>query len=136
MNKFSKDWESSIKVKNSLIHGKGMFAKNIIPKNELVLVIRGEVISGEECEKRELEKNNVYIFWNGKTYIDTINTKVIKYINHDCDPNCEVFERDEESLNLVAIKDIMVGEEITMDYGYEEIYENCNCRTCISPGKA
>lgn len=131
MQNFTKDWESSIKVKKSVIHGKGMFAKTDIPKDELVIVIRGEVISGKECERREWEENNVYIFWNGRTYIDTVDTKIIKYINHDCDPNCEVFERDKESLNLVSIKEIKKGEEITMDYGYEEIYEDCNCRTCM-----
>lgn len=127
---FDRDWETHIIVKNSRIHGKGIFANKNIPKEELVMVIRGEVISGKECERREEEDNNVYIFWNGRYYIDTVKTKKIKYINHDCEPNCYVDDRDKESLNLISLRDIKKGEEITMDYGYEEIYEDCQCYTC------
>ncbi len=130
--KFSRDWEESVEVKGSKIHGKGIFTSKNIPKNELVLVIKGELITGKECERREEEDDNVYIFWNGRYYIDTANTEKIKYINHDCDPNCIVLERDKESLNLVSCREIKTGEEITMDYGYDEIYEECKCNTCTS----
>jgi hypothetical protein len=94
------------------------------------MIISGEVISGDECERREEEENNVYIFWNGDNYIDTSNTDKIKYINHKCDFNCDVIERDEESLYLTAYRDIKKGEELTIDYGYDEIYEYCNCTLC------
>jgi SET domain-containing protein len=40
-------------------------------------------------------------------------------------------DRDDETLNLVAIKDIYPDDEITIDYGYEEIYEDCTCRSCL-----
>ncbi|MGD8779474.1 MAG: SET domain-containing protein-lysine N-methyltransferase [Ignavibacteria bacterium] len=130
VKKFNRDWEDSIVVKKSKIHGKGIFASKNIPKDELVMIIKGEVITGKECERREEEDNNVYIFWNGRYYIDTVNTEKIKYINHDCNPNCIVLERDKESLNLVSSREIKKDEEITMDYGYDEIYEECRCRTC------
>lgn len=130
--KYSRDWDSSVEVRDSKIHGKGIFSNAFIPKGELVMIISGDVIDGDECERREDEEDNVYIFWNGDTYIDTNNSEKIRYINHDCDPNCEVMDRDEETLNLVAIKDIYPEEEITIDYGYEEIYEGCTCRTCIN----
>lgn len=131
-NKYSFDNEDKVIVKDSLIHGKGIFASCNINAGELVMIIRGELIDGYECEKREEEDNNVYIFWNGDNYIDTVMTDKIKYINHDCNPNCEVQDRDEESLNLVSKRLIKTGEEITMDYGYEEIYEDCKCMTCNS----
>lgn len=133
--KYSKDWEEHIFVKDSPIHGKGIFSSVNIPEDSLVMVIRGEVIDGFECERREEEENNVYIFWNGDYYIDTFKTDKIKYINHDCEPNCLVLDRDNESLNLVSLRAIEPGEEITMDYGYEEIYENCSCRTCAAKTK-
>jgi len=129
-NNFAKDFEEFVVVKESPIHGKGIFADAEIPAGELVMVIRGEVITGTECERREEEDNNVYIFWNGRYYIDTVNTEKIKYINHDCNPNCEVQDRDRETLNLVSKRTIVQGEEITMDYGYDEIYEDCQCLTC------
>ena len=133
--KFVRDWEDSVVVRDSKIHGKGIFSSGFIPKDELVMVISGDVIDGDECERREEEENNVYIFWNGDTYIDTDKYGKIRYVNHDCDPNCEVMDRDEETLNLVAIKDICPDDEITIDYGYEEIYEDCTCATCLTKSR-
>ncbi len=124
------DYGNRIIVRDSNIHGMGIFTTSDIPKNSLIMIISGEVISGDECERREEEENNVYIFWNGDNYIDTSNTDKIKYINHKCDFNCDVIERDEESLYLTAYRDIKKGEELTIDYGYDEIYEYCNCTLC------
>ena len=121
--------EQDIHVQDSGIHGSGLFTSVDIKAGQPIMVISGEVISGDECERRE-EEGNVYIFWNGDTYIDTSNTEKIKYINHDCDFNCLVEERDEYTLLLVAAKDISAGEELTIDYGYEEIYESCRCTAC------
>ena len=122
--------EKFVEVKDSEIHGFGIFTSVDIPKDTPIMVIEGEVISGEECERREDEEDNVYIFWNGDTYIDTAMTDKIKFINHNCDYNCEVEDRDENSLLLIADRDISAGEELTIDYGYEEIYENCQCSHC------
>lgn len=127
---FERNWEDNVIVLESPLHGKGIFAQCDIPEGELVMIIKGEVISGKECERREEEEDNVYIFWNGRYYIDTANTDKIKYINHQCDPNCEVLDRDRDSLNLVSTREIKAGEEITMDYGYDEIYEICTCEFC------
>ncbi|MCF8260708.1 MAG: SET domain-containing protein [Melioribacteraceae bacterium] len=122
--------ESSIVVKDSAIHGKGIFASKNISAGQLIMFIEGEVISGEECERREEEENNVYIFWNGNNYIDTAGTDKIKFINHHCDPNCEVTDGDTNTLQLIAKRKIYSGEEILMDYGYDEIYEQCTCSKC------
>jgi SET domain-containing protein len=124
-----KYFEEFLEAKESDIHGKGMFTTVDIPEGEIIMMISGEVISGDECERRE-ELGNVYIFWNGDTYIDVENTDKIKYINHKCDCNCEVGDRDESSLYLIAARNISAGEELTIDYGYEEIYEMCKCRLC------
>ncbi|HED37932.1 MAG TPA: SET domain-containing protein [Ignavibacteria bacterium] len=130
MRKQNEDFEKFISVKKSSVHGKGIFTPVDIPRNKIIMPIIGEVISGNECERREDEENNVYIFWNGDTYIDTAMTDKIKYINHNCDFNCDVIERDKNSLSLIAYRNIKAGEELTIDYGYEEIYEDCKCGKC------
>lgn len=121
-----------ILVKESDIHGKGIFAAQFIPEGTLILIIEGEVINENECMRREDEEDNVYIFWNGDNYIDTSNSTDIKYINHSCDNNCEVLDNDEKSLKLIASRDILPEEELTIDYGYDEIYEFCSCVICKS----
>ncbi len=120
-----------VSVKDSPLHGKGIFSNQFIPADTLILVIKGEEIDGIECERRENEEDNVYIFWNGEdSYIDTYNSDKIKFINHDCKPNCYVDNDEEDNLCLYALRDINKDEELTIDYGYDEIYENCNCSSC------
>lgn len=137
MNNILNDFEQSIIVRESEIHGKGLFSSVFIPAGEQIMLIKGEMISGDECERRENEEDNVYIFWNGDDcYIDTSATEKIKYINHNCEYNCDVADNDEESLILIAYKNILPGDELTIDYGYEEIYEECNCSVCMSTAQS
>ncbi len=124
--------EDFLFIDNSKIEGKGLFTSIQILENQKILVISGEVIDEDECLRREIEENNVYIFWNDHSYIDTANTKKIKFINHSCKPNCYVASRDENSLYLVAATNIIPNEELTIDYGYEEIYADCKCDYCKS----
>ena len=124
-------FEKYIEVKESSVHGKGLFAKTNIPEGEVLTIIKGEFIDGFECERRE-EENNNYIFWHcDDNYIDVKNESM-KYINHECNPNCHVDEGNETTLILISSKSIKAGEEITIDYDYEEIYINCNCFSCQS----
>ncbi len=129
MIRAEKDFENLVYVKESGIHGLGLFSSIKISAGETIMIIKGEAISGDECERREEDENNVYIFWNGDDcYIDTAMTDKIKYINHKCDYNCEVADGDETSLLLVATRDIEPNEELTIDYGYEEIYVDMQVR--------
>jgi len=84
------------------------------------------------CHEVDDEEDNIYIFWNGDDcYIDTSMTKKIRYINHDCDFNCDVVENGRGGLMLIAYHTIEAGEELTIDYGYDDIYENCECKSCL-----
>jgi len=131
MNGSNSLFEKYIEVKESAVHGKGLFAKVDIPEEEVVAVIRGDYIDGFECERREEEDNN-YIFWHcDDNYIDVKNESM-KYLNHECEPNCYVDGGDETTLHLISSRPIKAGEEITIDYAYEEIYLSCNCFSCKS----
>ncbi len=118
-----------IVVLDSPIQGKGIFTTKPCEAGEVLMIIAGETINADECLRREDEEANVYIFYNDDdTYIDTAMTEKIRYINHSCEPNAEVKDRDRDSLYLVALRSIEAGEEITIDYDYEEIYEMCFTR--------
>ncbi|MBC8043058.1 MAG: SET domain-containing protein [Rhizobacter sp.] len=113
-------------VQNSSIEGKGIFTAKSAAAGERLMIITGETIDDEESDRREDEENNFYIFWNGDNcYIDTAQTEKIKFINHSCHPNASVLDRDRDSLYLVASRNIEAGEELTIDYGYDEIYLTC-----------
>lgn len=118
---------NQLEIKESPLHGQGLFTKIDISKDSIICVIEGEVIDENECIRREEEEGNVYIFWNGNNYIDTANNPLLRNINHNCEPNCYVDDRDDNSLFLIAERDIKAGEELTIDYAYDEIYETCKC---------
>ncbi len=125
----------AIAVKESKLHGKGIFANKDFFENQTIMIIKGEVIDANECIRREEQANNVYIFYmNDDCFLDTAQTQTIKYINHSCTPNAYVDDNDESSLLLKAQQSIAIGEEITINYDYPEIFElcqnlnpDCNC---------
>ncbi len=120
-------------VCESEIHGTGLFTFTDIGTNQIIMEIDGELIDGNECVRREEEENNVYIFYkNEDEYIDSSKTNKIKFINHNCESNCEIEEDKHGRLFLLAKKNINSGEELTIDYDYEEIYEECSCRKCLN----
>ena len=92
-------------VKESGIHGKGLFAAREIN--------RGEVIG--TVSYNPIEEDGPYVLW-----IDDQGILVecdLKYINHSNEPNACYCD----DLDVVALKDINQDEEITHDYGEDWI---------------
>ncbi|PIO48961.1 MAG: hypothetical protein CMR00_02485 [[Chlorobium] sp. 445] len=115
-----------IAVQPSPIQGYGIFTLKACQQGEIIMVIDGEVIDADECMRREAEEDNVYIFYlDEHRYLDTAQSGKIRYINHSCEPNALVVERDANSLYLVAARHIQAGEELTIDYDFEDIYDLC-----------
>jgi SET domain-containing protein len=119
-----------VRIGNSRIDGQGLFAVQDITKGTRIITYIGEKITRKESARR-LETGNAYIFHlnyryalDGETLANTA-----RYINHSCDPNCEVKKMD-DTLWIVALRDIKVGEELSYNYGYDlKHYQDnpCNC---------
>ncbi len=129
-----------ILVKNSSIHRKGVFAKKDIPKDTKIIEYVGEKISRAEADRRGeevLEKSKNHTV-NGGVYIFELNKRqdidgnvpynTAKWINHSCDPNCEV-DIIRGHIWVISLKNIKKGEELTYNYGYDlENYEEHSCK--------
>jgi SET domain-containing protein len=129
-------------VRQSSIHGRGVFASRKIRKGTRIIQYIGELIDKDESnrrglalleESRETGGAAVYIFdlnekWDldgNKEYNDA------RLINHSCEPNSEMVNEEDE-LWLYALRDILPNEEISFDYGYdiEHFLEHpCRCGT-------
>lgn len=132
-------------VKESSIHNKGIFAAKDIPKGAKILEYVGEKITKRESDRRadEVLARAAKDPSSGAVYIFTLNRwhdidgdvpyNTAKYINHSCSPNCEVIQEKDDSLWIVAERDIKKGEELSYNYGYEfDAYEDHPCK-CGSP---
>jgi SET domain-containing protein len=119
-----------VRIGSSHIDGQGLFAAQDIAKGTRIIAYIGEKITRRESARR-LEAGNAYIFHLNYRYAldgETL-TNMARYINHSCDPNCEV-EKTNDILWIVALRDIKEGEELSYDYGYtlEHYKDNpCNC---------
>jgi hypothetical protein len=114
------------------IDGLGLFAMEPIKKGTYVIEYVGEIITPAEGDKR----NSRYIFSvNERVDIDgTPRWNTARYINHSCRPNCDA-EEISGRVFIQARRNIMLGEEITYDYGKEYFDEwikpkGCRCQKC------
>lgn len=121
---------NNLTVKDSSVHGMGLFSTIDHKEGQIITIISGEIINANECVKRE-DEGNVYIFYkDDDEYIDASNHSQLRYLNHSCNYNCDIDEDDNGNLILFAATDIDSGEELTIDYGYDEIYDYCSCSEC------
>jgi uncharacterized protein len=108
-------------VRNSAIHGRGVFAARKIPKGTRVIEYRGQRVTHKEVDRRyanaDDHDNHTFLFeLDEKWVIDAgVRGNAARWINHGCSPNCETVEEDER-IYIEAIRDIRRGEELTYDY--------------------
>jgi SET domain-containing protein len=117
----------SILVKDSGIHGKGVFAARDIRMGETIIHWNSctEILSEEEALALSTEEQK---------YLSYIDGQIIKFkpparfVNHSCTPNAQGGNgRD------TALRNIAAGEEITVDYDVENVTDQ-NFECCCSSG--
>ena len=118
-------------VRNSHIHGRGVFALRYIRKGTRILEYTGERIDNDEADRRyddeKMKRHHTFLFTlDKKTVIDgAIDTGGgdASFINHSCDPNCEAVITGKK-IFIHALRGIEAGEELAYDYQYERTGRN------------
>lgn len=100
-------------IKDTGKYGMGVFANENIKKRMVIKVLTGEIITFDECIKRiqsgkEEQTDSLQVGLELDMDLDELS----RTFNHSCDPNAGLSKTSE----LIAIKDILKGEEITYDY--------------------
>lgn len=118
-----------VRVQDSPIHGKGVFAARALKKGERVIEYRGDVIAQDKADELyadDGESGHTFLFTVNSDYLIDGNVRgnAAKWINHGCEPNCEAVlleaEGDDRAADRVvieALRDIGKDEELTYDYG-------------------
>ena len=117
----------------SAIDGTGGFARRDIPSRTPVIEYVGEKITKPESLRR-CEADNQFIFGlNETTDLDgNVPWNPARFLNHSCAPNCDAELRDGH-IWIIATRDIVAGEELTFNYGFDlEEYRDYPCR-CGAP---
>jgi SET domain-containing protein len=130
-----------VEVRNSEVHGRGIFAVADIAKGTRIFEYLGERISHAAADKRyedhDENDNHTFLFIvDRNTVIDAaVNGSDARFINHHCDGNCtSVIEN--RRVFIDAVRNIRPGEELGYDYeigrdkddppNVDEIYA-CRC---------
>ncbi len=110
-----------ITVRNSRIHGRGVFAAKRIPKGTRIIEYLGDRVTHAEADKRyddhDPNDNHTFLFIvDPRTVIDAgVGGNAARFINHSCDGNCESVIQ-ERRVFIEATRDIAKGEELGYDY--------------------
>ncbi len=97
--------------------GTGLFAKNVLPKGEILAIWGGFVLTAQE--RRELPEaiQNYTLQVEVNFHLSSGDLQNdADYFNHSCDPNAGL----NGQIVLVAMRDIAVGEEVCFDYAMSE----------------
>jgi uncharacterized protein len=109
-------------VRNSLIHGRGVFAAAAIRKGARIIEYKGEIVDWDEALTRpDTDPDNPFhtFFFSlddGRVIDAAVGGNAARWINHSCAPNCETEETDDERVFIYALRSIAKGEELTYDY--------------------
>lgn len=91
-----------IDIKDSPIHGKGVFAALSIDKGDW------QHVYGFKADR-----------FDKFTFEDKFKPyPPFKYLNHSALPNCQVME-DDDGVYIEALQNLSAGDELTIDYGEE-----------------
>ncbi len=142
-----------LQVRQSGVHGKGVFALRPLAAGQTVIEYTGELISWDEALRRHphdpSDPNHTFFFHiDEQNVIDAkFGGNSARWINHACAPNCEADDQGQRVF-IKALRDIEPGEELFYDYGLviEERYTpklkrdyECRCgaadcrRTMLAP---
>ena len=123
-------------IRDSPIHGKGLFARRAITAGTVVAVKGGYIFTVDDWEQREQTLGPAHIqiaedLVIGPSAQDERDGNMI-YTNHSCDPNIAI----QGQITFVAMRDIAPGEELTHDWAttddreYDEVECHCGASSC------
>ena len=118
-----------VTVAPSAIDGHGVFAAQPIGSQKKIGEIRGESVSIEEARIRASRHERIMIVeLSPRRAIDfSKSADPMRFTNHSCRPNARLCI-DYGRVEFYALRDIAVGEEVTVDYGQTHHAGRLACR--------
>lgn len=151
--RFQRRQYAELELFKTHMKGWGLRSRHDLPSGQFALEYVGEVVDRKEFRKRTQKyarnqhQHHYFMELDKERMIDaTIYGNNSRFINHSCDPNCEIQKwlvgRDFR-MGFFTCRPVTAGEELTFDYNlvlYGEELQKChcgapNCRGTIGTGK-
>ncbi|KAL8805704.1 MAG: hypothetical protein Q9200_005327 [Gallowayella weberi] len=114
-------------------------SRRFIRKGETVKYLVGNLVAmtAEEEQDLGLTRRDFSIVVSARRKTPSIFLGPARFANHDCRANARLVTSGSEGMQIVAARDIGIGEEITVTYGdnyFGEGNRECLCLTCEKAG--
>ena len=112
------------------VHEAAICARKFMKKGQEVKYLSGTLVSMTAEEERDLDLNrqDFSIVMSSRRKNPSFFLGPARFANHDCNANGRLMTRGNEGMQVVATRDIDVGEEITVSYGEDYFgIDNCEC---------
>ncbi|KAF3480454.1 histone-lysine N-methyltransferase set9 [Arthroderma uncinatum] len=113
-----------------LTHEAAVSARKFISSGHPVKYLSGTLVSITKEEETDLDltKRDFSIVMSTRKKTASLFLGPARFANHDCNANAKLVTRGFESMEVVATRDIEVGDEITVSYGDNYFGDdNCEC---------
>lgn len=116
-------------------HEASIVARRFIRRNETIKYLSGiqVVITPEEEAALSVRKKDFSIVVSSRSRMASLFMGPARFANHDCGANAKLVITGQAGIDIVAVRAIDVGEEITVTYGdnyFGEDNSECLCQTC------
>ena len=115
-------------------------ARRAIHKGDTIKYLVGNLVPITKQEEKDLDitRRDFSIVMSSRKKTPSLFLGPARFANHDCDANAKLVTKGAEGMQVVAVKDIDVDEEITVTYG-EDYFgidnRECLCQTCENLGR-
>jgi histone-lysine N-methyltransferase SUV420H len=110
-------------------------ARRFIRRNETIKYLAGSQVTVTPAEEAQLalRKKDFSLVVSSRSKLTSLFMGPARFANHDCDANARLVTRGQAGIEIIACRDIEVGDEITVTYSESYFGEDnceCLCQTC------
>ncbi|RJE25176.1 SET domain protein [Aspergillus sclerotialis] len=111
-------------------HEAAVCARKFIKKGQEIKYLSGTLVAMTREEEKDLDlsRKDFSIVMSSRRRTPSLFLGPARFANHDCNANGRLMTRGPEGMQVMATRDIYVGEEITVSYGADYFgIDNCEC---------
>jgi [histone H4]-N-methyl-L-lysine20 N-methyltransferase len=129
-------WEVSTTNRYTIdTHEAAVTARKYIKKGEVIKYLSGTMVAMTPEEEKDLDltRRDFSIVMSSRKKTPSLFLGPARFANHDCNANGKLVTRGTDGMEVVAARNIDIGDEITVSYGEDYFgVDNCEClcKTC------
>ncbi|KAL8944275.1 MAG: hypothetical protein Q9216_000570 [Gyalolechia sp. 2 TL-2023] len=127
-----------VEVIKTVDRGYGVRSNRTFEPHQIIVEYTGEIITQDECDERmenQYKENECFYLmeFDQKMILDATRGSIARFINHSCEPNCEMIKMTVAGKPRMALfageNGVMTGDELTYDYNFNP-YSVKNVQQC------